>query len=80
MQSSKTKRNLQIMSAILFFLTIFPYLYLLFNVGPVYSYGQETGGNALLQIYIPLCLIGLLGSASFLLLLISLIAKDRYER
>jgi hypothetical protein len=55
-----------------------PYLYLLFNVEPVYAYGRETGENALLQIYIPLCLIGIFGSVSFLLLLISL-TKDTDE-
>ena len=71
------KRNLQIVSAVLFFITICPYLYLLFNVETVYTYGQETGRNALLQIYIPLCLMGLLGLTSFLLLLISLMMKNK---
>lgn len=79
MKSNTTTRNLQIVSTILLLTTICPYLYLLVNVGPVYSYGQQTDGNALLQIYIPLCSIGVLGLGSFLLLLISLVKKERKE-
>jgi hypothetical protein len=50
---------------------------LFFNVEPVYTYGRETGGNALLQIYLPLCLIGISGFVGFVLLLISLVIKDK---
>jgi len=77
MKMHKTRRNVQIVSIAMLLTTICPYLYLFLNIEPVYSYGQQTGGNALLQIYIPLCLIGILGFGSFVLLLISLVAKEK---
>jgi polyferredoxin len=77
MEIQKPKKVLQILSATLLFLSICPYLYLFFSIDPVYFFQQQTGGNALLQIYIPVCLIGLLGFLAFLLLIISLFIKDK---
>jgi hypothetical protein len=49
-----------------------------FNIYPVFLYAQE-GGNSLLQLYIPLCLTGLMGLAAFSLSLISLTMKDKND-
>jgi hypothetical protein len=72
MITPKTKRHLQLASAILLTFSICPYLYVLLSIEPVYAFAQQ-GGNALLQLFIPLCLTGLLGFVAFLLLVISLL-------
>jgi hypothetical protein len=77
MKTQKIKKTLQTLSVIVLFINICPYLYMLFNISPVYLFQQQTGDNALLQIYIPACLIGILGSVSFLLLVTSLFFKDK---
>ncbi len=68
---------LQICGVLLIAFSACPCLWVMGSVSPVVQYAVETGGNAALQISIPLGLAALINGVGLITLVISLIIKDK---
>jgi Na+-driven multidrug efflux pump len=70
------KHVLQTISAVSLALSALPCILALVNIPPVIEFAVQTGGNAALQIYIPLVLAGLINGFGLVVLIISLTLKE----
>lgn len=70
------KRTLQIISAVSIALSALPCILALVNISSVIQFAVQTGGNAALQIYIPLFLAGLVNGFGLIVLIISLTIRE----
>jgi len=70
------ERVLQIVSAVLIALSALLCMLTLINIPPVIQFAIQTGGDAALQIYIPLVLAGLINGLGVVLFIVSLALKD----
>jgi hypothetical protein len=75
-KKSSNKRVLQIISAVLLALSALPCLLAFINIPPVIQFAIQTGGDAALQIYIPLVLAGLINGLGVILFMVSLALKE----
>jgi hypothetical protein len=73
---SSSKRVLQIISAVLLALSALPCMLTFINIPPVIQFAIQTGGDAALQIYIPLVLAGLINGLGVVLFIVSLALKE----
>ena len=73
---SSSKRVLQIISAVLFALSALPCMLAFMNIPPAIQFAIQTGGDAALQIYIPLVLAGLINGLGVVLFIVSLALKE----
>jgi hypothetical protein len=73
---SSSKRVLQIISAVLLALSVLPCMLAFMNIPPVIQFAIQTGGDAALQIYIPLVLAGLINGLGVVLFIVSLALKE----
>jgi hypothetical protein len=72
----QNKRVLQIVSAVLIALSALPCVLTLINIPSVIQFAIQTGGDAALQIYIPLVLAALINGLGLVMLIISLALKE----
>ncbi|RPI95049.1 MAG: hypothetical protein EHM40_04435 [Chloroflexi bacterium] len=71
------KRRLQIVSVVLIALSALPCMLTLINIPPVIQFAIQTGGDAALQIYIPLVLAALINGLGLVMLIVSLALKEK---
>lgn len=71
------KHVLRTLSAVLLALSALPCLLAFVNISPVIEFAIQTGGNAALQIYIPLGLAALLNGVGVVLLIVSLASQEK---
>jgi VIT1/CCC1 family predicted Fe2+/Mn2+ transporter len=70
------KRTLQIISAVSLALSALPCILAFVNIPSAIQFAVQTGGNAALQIYIPLVVAGLINGFGLVVLIISLTIKE----
>jgi len=71
------ERVLQIVSAVLIALSALLCMLTLINIPPVIQFAIQTGGDAALQIYIPLVLAALINGLGLVMLIVSFALKEK---